>query len=910
MADEIERLLVRVEANATQFEAQMRKLNKSLYASQAENRKALNTIQRDTEAASRRMFAPIGDAFRQEIAGMAASVAALFTTQQIIKYADDWTSARNALAAAGIATGDLADRQQQLVDLANETRTSTASTVELYSRLTRATSELGLTQADVLRLTELLNKSFASSGLSTQEAASAALQLSQALASGQLQGDELRSLRENAPAVAQAIADAMGVGIGKLKDLGAEGKLTASVVSSAILGAANDIETRFAATTATVGQAITILNNELGRFIGETDQSLSATQRMAQGIVLLAENLDKVAGSAIIVAAALGANLGGRAVGAAIAGFTALRTQIAVTNAQLVAFELRSGLAAGALGRMSVAGVAATGTMRGLGAAMAFFGGPIGLAITAVGAAVAGLAIVARNAEEDQQAFNEAMDESNRIMKETDEILKASAAGAKGVGEESAGAVGGINAMCDATRALADETYRLADAQAQAARTAIFSQVQKNRDRINELANPSLFRRGLYAAGTKYRGQSLQERDQKELEALYDANAELLSRSVQLVTDPNARLIRGRPSTAGRGGRTSTSGGGSGRSSDSSRIADLRERLSLEEDLARVRATGDEAAIKREEERQRIIEATNRYREAGYADAEQRAINLIGAENQAQDIAEQREQTQARIREDVEREADLKRAAADWTARQHSAELEIARLRGDESAIRRLEREAALRQRIAEYTERYGVAGVGLAVAEQLRFDQAAADGDMAYAAENAARTFVDVIAADDPWSAAGYAFKRAAFENLEAMFADVFKSLMAGNKDGGGVLGSIASGIGSFFSGGARATGGPVTAGRAYKINHNNPQSEWFVPGVSGSVLTNGQMRGLNTSGGGQRTLNTTIKIDLTGANGDATIRQIAYDAAARGAATAYSRASQDIPAQGARRARQQFVR
>ena len=61
---------------------------------------------------------------------------------------------------------------------------------------------------------------------------------------------------------------------------------------------------------------------------------------------------------------------------------------------------------------------------------------------------------------------------------------------------------------------------------------------------------------------------------------------------------------------------------------------------------------------------------------------------------------------------------------------------------------------------------------------------------------------------------------------------------------------------------------------------------------------------------GGGQHTLNTTIKIDLTGANGDATIRQIAYDAAARGAATAYSRASQDIPAQGARRARQQFVR
>lgn len=889
MADEIERLLVRVEANAEAFERQIKRINKALYGSQTETRKTLKAIERDTEAASRRMFAPMGDAFRREIASMAGAVAALFTTQQIIAYADAWTRGRNAIAVTGVATEDLAQKQQQLVDLANETRTSTEDTINLYRRLAIAMGEMGRSESDTLRLTELLNKAFQSSGASTQEAAAAALQLSQALASGVLQGDELRSIRENAPLLAQAIADAMGVGIGELKKLGAEGKITGRIVADAILGAADDIEARFASTTTTVGQAITILNNELGRFVGETDESLSATQRMAQGIVLLAENLDKVAGAAVIVASALGANLGGRAVGAAITGFTALRTQIAVTNAQLVAFELRSNLAAGAMGRMSVAGVAATGAMRGLSAAMAFFGGPIGLAITAVGAAVAGLAIVARNAEEDQQAFNEAMDESNRILKETDEILKKSAAGAKGVGEESAGSVGGINAMCDATKALADETYRLADAQAQAARTAIFSQVQKNRDRINELANPSLFRRGLYAAGTKYRGEFIQDRDRKELEALYGANAELLSRSIQLVTDPNARLIRGRPSTGGGGG--SDSSGGSSRSSDADRIADLRERLSLEEDLARVRATGDEAAIKREEERQRIIEATERYREAGYADAEQRALNLIAAENQAEDIAEQRERTQARIREGIEREAELKRAAADWTERQYNAELEIARLRGDESAIRRLEREADLRRRIAEYVERFGVAGVGMAVAEQLSFDQAAAEGDLNYAAENAARTFVDVIAADDPWSAAGDAFKRAAFENLESMFSNIFKSLM-NNEKGDNFLGSIASGIGSLF-GGFRASGGPVSASKAYVVGERGP--ELFRPNVSGSILTNGQMRGLQTGGvrGGGGSFS--INVDVSGANGDEAVARIARQAAAEGTAAAIAQSRMD---------------
>lgn len=165
----------------------------------------------------------------------------------------------------------------------------------------------------------------------------------------------------------------------------------------------------------------------------------------------------------------------------------------------------------------------------------------------------------------------------------------------------------------------------------------------------------------------------------------------------------------------------------------------------------------------------------------------------------------------------------------------------------------------------------------------------------MNYAAENAARTFVDVIAAENPGEALGYAFKRAAFENLETLFANIFKSLMNNDK-GGGFLNSIASGVGSFFSGGARATGGPVTAGRAYKINHNNPQSEWFVPGVGGSVLTNGQMRGLQTgsvlTSGGVLA----VTVDVSGANGDAAVAAIAEAAARRGAeaAVAQSRADQ----------------
>jgi tape measure domain-containing protein len=875
MAEEIERLLVRVEANAEAFERQIKKINKALYGSQAETQRTLKAIQRETEAASRRMFTPLGSAFRQEIAGMAASVATLFTTQQIVEYADAWTRGRNAIAVAGVATEDLADKQAQLVDLANDTRTSTEDTINLYRRLSIAMSEMGRSESDTLRLTELLNKSFQSSGASTQEAAAAALQLSQALASGVLQGDELRSIRENAPLLAQAIAKAMGVSIGELKKLGAEGKITGRIVADAIIGSGAEIEAKFAATTTTVGQALTILNNQLGAYIGQGDQSLSLTQRMAQAIIALANNLD----TAVPILGTLATLIGVRYAGA----MTVAAIQTALATANNIAYQV-------ALIRLQARQTGATAAQIALNAALA--ANPIGLVVTVVAALAAGLYLLATRynttaiagreldkvvgaADGALEDYRKAVDAAKNASREEREELEKKAQALRNV------TLARINDAKVAAQKQIDEAV--------AARQRADRSIQGSAEARNRaLTNPNNSTAALAGgASSQARGNiSLAVRAREEANTAIQAY-ERLKGAMEEIENPRARV--------GGGGGVGGTATPDGKSSDATRIADLRERLSLEEDLARVRATGDEAAIKREEERQRIIEATERYREAGYVDAAQRAINLIAAENQAEDVAEQRERTQERIRESVQREADIKRAAADWTERQYGAELEIARLRGDDAAIRRLEREAALRQRIAEYVERFGAAGVGLAVVEQMKFDQAAAEGDLNYAAENAARTFVDVIAADDPWSAAGYAFKRAAFDNLETLFSTIFKSLMTDQKSGGGFLNSIASGIGSFFSGGARATGGPVTAGRAYKVNHNNPQSEWFVPGMNGSILTNGQIRGLQTgvgrSGGGT----IAITVDVSGANGDAAVAAIAEAAARRGAAEAVAQSRLD---------------
>ena len=890
MADEIERLLVRVEANATQFEAQMRKLNKSLYASQAENRKTLNAIQRDTEAASKRMFAPIGEGFRREIAALSGVLAGLFTTQQVARYADQYTSLQNRLKAAGLEGENLKRVEDALYETANRNGLQVQATAELYQRASLSRQRLGASEEQLLALVSGTAAALKVQGTSAEAASGPLLQLGQVLGGAKVQAEEYNSLIDGLPVLLQAAAngsDRFGGDVAKLTELVKAGKVTSQEFFQALLIGFRETERQASGAATTIGSALQTLDNTFGRFIGQTDEGLSASQRLAQGIILLSENLDKVAGAITVVAALLAGNLAGRGIAAAIAGLISLQTQMVLTNAQLTAFELRAGLATGALGRMTAATGAATAATRGFSGAVAFLGGPIGALITAVAALSVGIVLLGDRMRAVGDASRDVKTANDALAAATDAYAEAANAAAVASGKEAK--IARDNAAAKREQAIATRNAaqaKLADAAATVAQIQAAAQRQLDLERRAPI-------RGDRPGSVRTIGQAERQR-------LADAQASVQS-AQSAITTANAAIsqadaiLKRAPATSTGGGGGGSTGGGSSRSSDADRIADLRERLSLEEDLARVRATGDEAAIKREEERQRIIEATERYREAGYADAEQRALNLIAAENQAEDIAEQRERTQARIREGIEREAELKRAATDWTERQYSAELEIARLRGDESAIRRLEREADLRRRIAEYVERFGVAGVGMAVAEQLSFDQAAAEGDLNYAAENAARTFVDVIAADDPWSAAGDAFKRAAFENLESLFSNIFKSLM-NNKDGGGLLGSIASGIGSFFSGGARATGGPVTAGRAYKINHNNPQSEWFVPGVGGSVLTNGQMRGLQT--GSVRTSGgvLAVTVDVSGANGDAAVAAIAEAAARRGteAAIAQSRADQ----------------
>src|SRR5690606_21511352 len=112
-------------------------------------------------------------------------------------------------------------------------------------------------------------------------------QLSQAMASGRLQGDEFRSIMENAPMLADAIARYLGVSKGELRDLSSEGALTADVIKNALFNAADDINAKFAEMPMTFGAMFQKVKNEAFKAFGPVFQQMSEWLNSEQGVAMM-----------------------------------------------------------------------------------------------------------------------------------------------------------------------------------------------------------------------------------------------------------------------------------------------------------------------------------------------------------------------------------------------------------------------------------------------------------------------------------------------------------------------------------------------------------------------------------------------------------------------------------------------
>ena len=179
--------------------------------------------------------------------------------------------------------------------IANENGASLTAVTQLYARLTPALREAGRSQDDVAKITEAMTKALRISGATAAESESAITQFSQALGAGAFRGEEFNSVAEAAPRLMQALADSIGVPVGKLREMAAAGQLTTEVVSSALLDQLPKLSQEAAQMGETFGSAGQQLSNAAVEMVGAFDQMTGASQKTTQAMNDLADAMNKVA---------------------------------------------------------------------------------------------------------------------------------------------------------------------------------------------------------------------------------------------------------------------------------------------------------------------------------------------------------------------------------------------------------------------------------------------------------------------------------------------------------------------------------------------------------------------------------------------------------------------------------------
>lgn len=233
------------------------------------------------------------------IRGIAAATGATALVKSFLETSDTMSQIDAKLNNMVASESELVSLQNQIYQSAQRSRAAYTDTANLIARLGSNAKDAFNSNAELIQFAENLNKSFAIAGASQQEQSAATLQLTQALASGVLRGEELNSVFEQAPNIIQRIADYLNVSIGDIREMASEGQLTAEVVKNAMLSATDDINAEFEAMPMTLSQAFTMGRNSIqnalrGSFEGwsdfmNSDEGQQAMTRIINLFTLMAQ---------------------------------------------------------------------------------------------------------------------------------------------------------------------------------------------------------------------------------------------------------------------------------------------------------------------------------------------------------------------------------------------------------------------------------------------------------------------------------------------------------------------------------------------------------------------------------------------------------------------------------------------
>lgn len=617
MADDLEVLVTELRVDMRRYETAMRKQARltERTASKVERR-------------YRQMSRHVGDSINQMSRDARRAIAAIALgvgARELSGYADAWVDLGNKVKAAGEVSGIQGRGLLELGRDARAARSEIEPYVDLYARILRAGSQVAENEAEIAKATQLTAKAFAAGGASAQEQAAGVLQLGQALGSGFLQGDELRSIRENAPLVAKAIADAMGVSIGELKALGAEGKLTSEIVFKALLQAEDAIEGAFGVTTPRATDAARLafdgLKLKVGEYLEQTGVVRNSAETVGAALNFIADNVEAFADALVIGGAALIGALGAQAAVNVVSSLSSVTKGIHGTVSALTLLRT----------------------------ATAFLFGPVGLIIGASAAAAAIAAIAISNSK----AASATLEYASQASTLNDALAayvsaQETANGLTGEAKENA------QALADAARDEAEATLAAADAKIADAR-AIIAQA--------EARKKAALLPGAVATSGK---DSLQLRPNRDVDQS-DRSVEQQLANIQAVEAAVAaarETLAKDPASVG-GGKPTTTGTGGGNADDQ---ADALKALEdLEEAHRAIFESEREQIARLRDERLSAIEASGRsesekaeLRSKANAIYQSELAEIRAAEGEAFDAWVDDELEKDRIRqEQTQKELDL-----------------------------------------------------------------------------------------------------------------------------------------------------------------------------------------------------------------------------------------------------------
>ncbi|TCW50782.1 lambda family phage tail tape measure protein [Phytobacter diazotrophicus] len=295
-------LIIKVSADSGSFQreiARASRMGQDYYKTMEQGGKQAAAVTRETQRSIAALNAELVSV-KSTATGLAGAFAGAFATHQLIQYADTWNQLSGRLRLASTGAEDFTAAQRSLMDISQRTGTSFEANATLYARIASSLRDAGYASADVAKVTETVATSLKLSGASTEEASSVITQLSQALGSGVLRGEEFNAIMENGGRLAKLLADGMKTTVGGLRNMAQNGELTTDKIVP-LLTNVELLRKEFETLPASISGSAQKVQNSFMAWVGGANDAVGASASLAGILDSVANNINTVANTAGIL---------------------------------------------------------------------------------------------------------------------------------------------------------------------------------------------------------------------------------------------------------------------------------------------------------------------------------------------------------------------------------------------------------------------------------------------------------------------------------------------------------------------------------------------------------------------------------------------------------------------------------